>query len=185
MPRKSKSVQDNLTPRQIAFAINYAGSGNATDAAKRAGYSEKSAAVQGCLLLKLPKVAALVEEERAARWKRMQMSGDEVLARLATIARPDIRKVFGPKGEILSPDQYDDETAMQVASFEARLEFSDDGAPPEEIRKIKLRDPTPALRILAQHHKLVGGEVNVMIGEDLADRLANARKRAAKEGAPA
>ena len=41
----------NLTARQRKFAEYYAESGNATEAAKRAGYSEKAARVQGRRLI--------------------------------------------------------------------------------------------------------------------------------------
>lgn len=38
---------DKLTPKQKAFADNYIISGNATGAAKQAGYSEKTAKIIG------------------------------------------------------------------------------------------------------------------------------------------
>lgn len=177
--KKPLKPKDSLNPKQIAFAVNYSVSGNATDAAKKAGYKEDSAAQQGCALLKNPHIQRLIAEEQSQRFKRIQMDGDEVLARLAMLARTDIRKVFDEKGSLKNPATLDDVTAFQVASIEAQLVFGDDGAPPEEIRKIKLRDPTPALRLLAQHHKLIGAEVQVNLTEELADRLANARKRVA------
>lgn len=188
MPSKATGkvgkAADKLNPKQIAFAVNYAVSGNATDAARRAGYSDKTAHAQGCRLLKHADVRALIVQEQADRWKRVQMSGDEVLARLAKLARVDVRKVFTAGGALKNPSELDDDTAFCVASVEAQLVFGDDGAPPEEIRKIKLRDPTPALRTLAQHLKLIGSDVNVNVSVDLADRLAKARKRA-REGAGA
>lgn len=182
--KRADKPADKLNPRQIAFAINYAVSGNGSDAARRAGYSEKAAGQQAHVLLNNPKVVALIERERADRFKRVRMSGDEVLARLATLARVDVRKVFTAGGALKNPGELDDDTAFCVASVEAQLVFGDDGAPPEEIRKIKLRDPTPALRTLAQHLKLIGSDVNVNVSVDLADRLAKARKRA-REGAGA
>lgn len=54
----------NLTPKQKAFADNYiANGGNATDAARKAGY--KCPEVQGCQLLKNPNVAAYIAERQA------------------------------------------------------------------------------------------------------------------------
>lgn len=53
-----------LTPKQKAFADNYiANGGNATDAARKAGY--KCPEVQGCQLLKNPNVAAYIAERQA------------------------------------------------------------------------------------------------------------------------
>lgn len=53
-----------LTPKQKAFADNYiVNGGNATDAARKAGY--KCPEVQGCQLLKNPNVAAYIAERQA------------------------------------------------------------------------------------------------------------------------
>ena len=54
-----------LTPRQHRFAEAYAACGNATEAAKRAGYSEKTAYAQGSRLLKHADVAALITQLQA------------------------------------------------------------------------------------------------------------------------
>lgn len=52
-----------LTPKQKAFADNYiANGGNATDAARKAGY--KCPEVQGCQLLKNPNVSAYIAERQ-------------------------------------------------------------------------------------------------------------------------
>lgn len=51
-----------LDPRQRAFAIAYAASGNATAAAIEAGYAASGAKKRGCLLLVNPLVAALIKE---------------------------------------------------------------------------------------------------------------------------
>ena len=47
---------DKLTPKQKAFADNYIISGNATDAAKKAGYKEKAAYAIGSENLRKPKI---------------------------------------------------------------------------------------------------------------------------------
>lgn len=182
-PRKRTTKGEELNLRQRTFAIAYAAIGNATQAAKDAGYSAAAAGQQGHELLKNPKIQALIEREQKDRWKRLRMTGDEILGRLATLARCDIRKLFDDGGSFVNPAQLDDATAYCVAGIEAQLVFGDDGAPPEEIRKIKLRDPTPSLRILAQNAKLIGPEVNVQVSVDLASKLAAARKRARERSA--
>jgi phage terminase small subunit len=176
-PAKGKRKTSELSVRQHTFAVAYAATGNGTRSAIVAGYSEAGAAQQAHLLLRNPKVQALIKRENADRWKRIQMDGDEVLGRLATLARVDVRRVFDEKGALVNPADLDESTAFCVASVEAQLAFGDDGAPPEEIRKIKLRDPMPALRTLAQALKIIGPEVNVQVSVDLAGKLAAARKR--------
>lgn len=177
MPIRPPKPDADLNVRQVAFAVLYAQTGNGTRSAIAAGYAEKAAAAQACHLLKHPKIQALIEQEKANRWKRLQMPGDEVLARSAVLARSNIKVVVDENGRIKRPNELEELDAYQVASIKARLQFAEDGAPPEEIVEIKMRDPTPHLRLLAQHHGIIGSEVEVNIGAEFADRLAKARKR--------
>lgn len=56
-------MSKKLNPRQLKFALHFASLGDATRAAKLAGYSEKRAAVTGCELSKKPEVLACVDAE--------------------------------------------------------------------------------------------------------------------------
>ncbi|MGC9129134.1 MAG: terminase small subunit [Acidithiobacillus sp.] len=60
------AVGDGLTPRQERFAVEYARTGNASEAARSAGYSARSAGQQGWMLLKNPQILARVSTEQAA-----------------------------------------------------------------------------------------------------------------------
>lgn len=51
-----------FTPKQKAFADYFLQSGNVTEAARKAGYSEKTAAVIGSENLKKPNVSAYIAE---------------------------------------------------------------------------------------------------------------------------
>ena len=65
---------------------------NATQAAIAAGYSPKTAGEQGHQLLK--KLQAYIKPLQQQLIQRVQMSADEVVDRLAAIARSDIRDVI-------------------------------------------------------------------------------------------
>ena len=71
-----------MTERQEKFAIEYAQSGNATQSAKNAGYSENSAEVQGCRLLRNDKVSAKIDEEKTKQSEelRKKMSQEALTA---------------------------------------------------------------------------------------------------------
>lgn len=56
----------NLTKKQEIFCTEYCADGNATRAAIAAGYSEKSAAAQALILLKIPKVQARISRATEA-----------------------------------------------------------------------------------------------------------------------
>lgn len=71
-----------MNEQQEKFAIEYAHCGNATQAAKNAGYSENSAEVQGCRLLKNDKVQAKIEElrEQQAQELRKKLANEALTA---------------------------------------------------------------------------------------------------------
>lgn len=53
-----------LTPKQQAFADYYIQTGNATEAAIKAGYSEKTARITGCENLTKPNIQQYIEEKQ-------------------------------------------------------------------------------------------------------------------------
>lgn len=75
-----------LTRKQKLFVDYYLQSFNATDAARRAGYSEKTAYAMGWENLRKPEI----KKEVDARLEEVHMSADEALKRLADMARGDI-----------------------------------------------------------------------------------------------
>jgi phage terminase small subunit len=75
-----------LTPRQQTFVQAYIVSLNATQAAKEAGYSEKTAKSQGQRLLTNADVADAIADAMKARSERTEITADRVLHELAAIA---------------------------------------------------------------------------------------------------
>lgn len=68
-----------LTPKQERFVSEYLVDLNATQAAIRAGYSERTANEQGARLLAKASVAAAIAEAQAARSERTKIDADYVL----------------------------------------------------------------------------------------------------------
>ena len=66
--RKPKKTGRELTGKRARFAEEYSVDLNATQAAIRAGYSEKTAASQGERLLRNVEIAAAIAEARLAHW---------------------------------------------------------------------------------------------------------------------
>ena len=69
----------DMTLRQRRFAEEYAACGNATESAKKAGYSNKTAYAQGSRLLKKVEVAARITELQAEATKRAAIEADDVI----------------------------------------------------------------------------------------------------------
>ncbi len=96
--REKKPVQKNgLSPKQEAFCLAYAASGNATDAYKKAGYkyaSENAAAANGARLIRNDKVRARLEEIAAEAASKKIMDIKEIQERLSDIGRQETTEEY-------------------------------------------------------------------------------------------
>lgn len=78
-----------MTPKQARFVDEYLIDLNATQAAIRAGYSAKTAEVQGSRLLRDAKVQAAISARQTLRSERTEITQDRVLEELWAIATAD------------------------------------------------------------------------------------------------
>lgn len=78
-----------LTPKQAAFVHEYMIDLNATQAAIRAGYSEKTARSVAAENLAKPNIQQAIQEARDAREKRSMITVEWVLAQIASIAQDE------------------------------------------------------------------------------------------------
>lgn len=133
----------NLSVRQRGFVCEYDANGGNGTRAYQAVYGQNdlaSAATDACKLLRVPKVRAAVDELRQARWKRLQMSGDEAMSLIAGDARVDARELCDEKGDILPPHLWPDNLARSVKSIE----------PGPFGLKVRLNDSLAARRFIAE-----------------------------------
>ncbi len=91
----------SLTPKQARFVEEYLIDLNATAAAKRAGYSERTAYAQGQRLLKNVEIAAAIQKAQEARSERTRIDQDWVIERLVGVyeASMEARPVCDKNGE--------------------------------------------------------------------------------------
>lgn len=75
-----------LNERQRLFVKFYIGTLNATESAKRAGYSPKTAAEIGYELLKKPHIAEAVQKGVDKKMSKADISAERILDELASIA---------------------------------------------------------------------------------------------------
>ena len=76
-----------LTPKQQRFVSEYLKTGNATEAAKRAGYSEKTAFRIGAENLQKPAIARAIERAQDRRNDRLELEEDFELKKAIEIMR--------------------------------------------------------------------------------------------------
>lgn len=106
-----------FTPAVLGFIHAYdANGGNGTEAylSIRPKVKRTTAATESHRLLRDPKIAGELEKLATARWKRLQMTGDEALGRVALDAKADIRDLYDADGELLKPHLWPDSIAQSV-----------------------------------------------------------------------
>src|SRR4051812_9638179 len=89
-----------LTAKQQRFVEEYLVDLNATQAAIRAGYSEKTAYKIGAENLRKPQIQEAVAQARGKLSKQTQITSERVLQEYARLAFLDIRKAFDANGNL-------------------------------------------------------------------------------------
>lgn len=88
-------MKDGLTQKQKAFADYFIELGNATEAAKKAGYSEKTARFIGAENLTKPNILAYIRQRTAPTEEKRIASGDEVLQFFTRVMEGKEKDAFG------------------------------------------------------------------------------------------
>lgn len=84
-----------MNVKQKAFADYYIESGNQTEAAKKAGYSEKTAYSIGNRLLKNVEVSAYIAERTKPTEQKRIATADEVMEFLTAVMKGEVKDAFG------------------------------------------------------------------------------------------
>ena len=84
-----------LTPKQKAFADAYIETGNASEAMRRAGYSEKNVNVTGSQNLANPSISAYIKSRMAELEAQRVASADEVMRFFSSVMRGEVKDQFG------------------------------------------------------------------------------------------
>lgn len=127
---------------------------NATQAAKRAGYSEKTAYSMGQRLLKNVEVQKAIEQSMEERSSRTEITQDMVLKEYAKLAFFDPRKLFNPDGSPKDITELDDDTAAALSGLDVQEVYEGHGEDREfvgYIKKYKLADKKGALDSVGRH----------------------------------
>ena len=166
-----------MNQKQKAFATEYVLDYNATQAAIRAGYSEKAAYNQGNRLMKNDEVQAMIGELEAASSERTAITKDMVIKELARIAFVDPRNLFDEGGRPKDIRFLDPDTAAALSSVDIYEEFDYNGDEKELMgytKKYKWADKLRALEMLGKHLGMFTDKVHVEGTVDTgSDKLAN------------
>jgi phage terminase small subunit len=178
----AQKIRRKLNHRHEAYILARVAGKMGAVAAREAGFGERRARQTAYELEQDPAIRARIAELRAEKLRALHMDADEILARAAMIARSDPRALFDEKGNLRPLSELSDQEAAAIAGIESSEEFDGKGkdrVKVGDVRKVRLRDPMPALRLLAEHKKLVKSPeegLNALAGA-IADRLKAARER--------
>lgn len=181
IPRFLPHSRTVIKPQWEAFAQARASGMSLTQAALTAGYVATSAPFQGPKLAQIPSVRDRIAEIVKERWQQEHMGADEILTRMARLARADVRDVMTDDGALLDPKSLTNQGAAAIAGIEIVEQWEGKGKARKkvgQVAKVKLRDPTPALRMLAEVAKLLKqpGEGMDALAGAIAERMASRRQ---------
>lgn len=176
--RRARASKDahQLTGKQAAFVREYLVDLNATQAAIRAGYSPKTAEQLAYQLLQKPSVRQAIAAAMQARQQRTEITQDRVLQELARIAFLDPGKLFDAAGAPVPLQTLDEDTRRAVIGLDV-VTVGNADAGIGQVQKIKLADKKGALELLGRHLGMWNDKLDMTVTNELADRLARARKR--------
>lgn len=171
-----------LKPQQRLFAYEYAIDGNGGRAAISAGYAEKGASVTSNRLLKNTKIRALIDHLIGKQTQKLEITAEWLLAQLVLQYQGDMRKLYGPNGELLPPDQWPDEVAMTIEGVDTK-ELIEEGKTIGYTRKVKQSSKLKALELIGRHKGVQAFQENVEInaGADLIAAIKAGRKRIGRD----
>lgn len=167
----------NLTPKQQRFVEEYLIDLNATQAAIRAGYSEKTAAVIGAENLIKPNIQKAIEEAQNKRAEQTQIDAAYVLKRLVEIDQMDVLDIMDDNGNVKPIKDWPKIWRQYISNIETIS--MDDGE--GWLKKIKWPDKTKNLELLGKHVSVGafkdkiehtgpnGGDINVTITRRVID----------------
>ena len=166
-----------ITPKQEMFCQEYIKDLNATQAAIRAGYSEKTADVQGPRLLGNVRVSVRVSELFRTRAAAVGVTAENVLRELLRLASVDIGAAYDGNGALLPLHDMPEDVRRCIAAVETD-EITEKGEAGRVTvigytRKVKFWDKKGSLDSLGRYLKLFVDRVDVTSdGKSLSDLLA-------------
>lgn len=140
-----------LTAKQARFVEEYLTSLNATEAARKAGYSEKQAGKIGHENLQKPAIAAAIEAAMAERSERTQIDAEWVLRRLAEEADADLADILGDDGAIRPVKDWPKIWRQGLVAGIDVQEDTVEGVKVGQTVKIRLSDRIKRIELIGKH----------------------------------
>ncbi|WP_418156839.1 terminase small subunit [Pantoea agglomerans] len=159
-----------LTDKQEMFCREYLIDLNATQAAIRAGYSEKTSNEQGARLLANVSVQIRISELKAQRNDRIDVDADYVLKRLFEIDQMDVFDILLANGELKPIKDWPKVWRTTLSGMDV-TEMAGDAA--GLLKKIKWPDKVKNLELLGKHVAVQAFREQVKTEHDVVGKLSD------------
>jgi len=167
---KKKAEPRAMNARERLFVVEYLKDLNATQAAIRAGYSEKTARQQGTRLLSKAVIAEAIATGVAKRSERVKLDADFLLQRLADELFADIADIYNDDGSLKPIREWPLvwRTGL-VAGIEVEEIWEGQGEERAQVgvlRKVKISDRVKRLDLFGKHVDVQAWKERREIGVD-------------------
>lgn len=174
-----------LSPKQQLFVDQYLVDLNATQAAIRAGYSERTANEQAGRLLVNVSVASAIAAAMKSRSERIKVNADYVLNRMIEIDKMDVLDIMDDEMQLKPVSQWPKVWRQYLNGFDLAEMFEGTGEARQAIgvlKKIKWPDKVKNLELLGRHFGMFNDKL-ALTGGDGGPVVIDDRTAAAKVAA--
>lgn len=140
-----------LTGKQQRFVEEYLVDLNATQAAIRAGYSEKTAYSQGQRLLKNVEVGKMIGEAKEERAAETGIDARWVLQRLGMEVEADLADIYDESGNLLPVKDWPLIWRTGLVAGVETVREGGDGGMVSYVDKIKISDRIKRIELIGKH----------------------------------
>jgi len=150
MAKAKENQTKPLTPKQQRFCEEYLIDRNATQAAIRAGYSKRSAFVQGSHLLSNDKIKAEVQTQSQKIAEKCEVTVEDNLKKLLEIASVDVASIFKEDGSLKAVEDIPEDVRRAISGIDVTKEFNRKNLT-GYTKKIRFWDKVKALELIGKH----------------------------------
>lgn len=159
-----------LNDKQEMFCREYLVDLNATQAAIRAGYSDKTARSQANRMLTNVDIEKRIQELKSERGERLAIDADYVLQRLVEIDQMDVADILLSNGEIKPIKDWPKVWRITLSGIDV-TEMAGDAA--GLLKKIKWPDKVKNLELLGKHISVQAFREQVKSEHDVVGTLSD------------
>lgn len=155
MDKEGFGGEVKFTPKTLLFIAEYQVDRNGKEAAIRAGFSPRTAAVAASRLLANHNVRRAIDMALEEKLTEIGVTRDNVLREVGRLAFGNIQNLYDDAGNLREIKDLPSFVAATVQSIEYEAITTKDGDKLGMVTKVKMADKTQNLKLLMQHFNLL------------------------------